>query len=287
MADALAAGPSATGLTRPRVPSARRSAAGAERRLHDRRRRAPHCQGRGSCQADPAALRDARDHAGLAIVTRVLLVVEAGASVTLVESHEGANGVAHQANTAVEIIGRRRGRGRSRQAERLWAGGHRPVHARRAMLGALRELHVLGVSRPRRRLSRHQLFLRFAGEHSSRRPSPAARCSKDASTPTRRWSSTTPCPLREPRAVQARARRRSDGRVPGQDHRAPVAQKTDGRMMSQAVLLADGATMNNKPELEIFADDVQCAHGATCGALDDDLLFYLRARGCPSRRRKP
>ncbi len=42
--------------------------------------------------------------------------------------------------------------------------------------------------------------------------------------------------------------------------------------------------MNNKPELEIFADDVQCAHGATCGALDDELLFYLRARGLPKAR---
>jgi Fe-S cluster assembly protein SufD len=39
--------------------------------------------------------------------------------------------------------------------------------------------------------------------------------------------------------------------------------------------------MNNKPELEIFADDVQCGHGATCGALDEDLLFYLMARGLP------
>jgi len=61
----------------------------------------------------------------------------------------------------------------------------------------------------------------------------------------------------------------------------PHAQQTDGKMMSRAVLLADGATMNNKPELEIFADDVQCGHGATVGALDDDLLFYLRARGLP------
>ena len=61
----------------------------------------------------------------------------------------------------------------------------------------------------------------------------------------------------------------------------PHAQKTDGKMMSRAVLLMDGATMNNKPELEIFADDVQCGHGATVGALDDDLLFYLRARGLP------
>jgi Fe-S cluster assembly protein SufD len=55
-------------------------------------------------------------------------------------------------------------------------------------------------------------------------------------------------------------------------------------MMSAALLLADGGTMNNKPELEIFADDVQCAHGATCGQLDEDLLFYLRARGLPRPR---
>jgi Fe-S cluster assembly protein SufD len=52
-------------------------------------------------------------------------------------------------------------------------------------------------------------------------------------------------------------------------------------MMSRAIVLEDGATMNNKPELEIFADDVACGHGATVGALDEDLLFYLRARGLP------
>lgn len=61
----------------------------------------------------------------------------------------------------------------------------------------------------------------------------------------------------------------------------PGAQKTDGSMQSKAILLSDGATMNNKPELEIFADDVQCGHGATCGRLDKDQLFYLVARGIP------
>ncbi len=61
----------------------------------------------------------------------------------------------------------------------------------------------------------------------------------------------------------------------------PGAQKTDGVMQSKAILLSDGATMNNKPELEIFADDVQCGHGATCGRLDKDQLFYLVARGIP------
>lgn len=63
----------------------------------------------------------------------------------------------------------------------------------------------------------------------------------------------------------------------------PHAQKTDGVMQSKALLLSDGATMNNKPELEIFADDVQCGHGATCGRLDRDQLFYLMARGVPRR----
>lgn len=63
----------------------------------------------------------------------------------------------------------------------------------------------------------------------------------------------------------------------------PHAQKTDGAMQSKALLLSDGATMNNKPELEIFADDVQCGHGATCGRLDKDQLFYLMARGLPRR----
>jgi Fe-S cluster assembly protein SufD len=62
---------------------------------------------------------------------------------------------------------------------------------------------------------------------------------------------------------------------------AAIAQKTDGQMASNALLLSDNATMNNKPELEIFADDVVCAHGATCGALNDDQLFYLMARGLP------
>lgn len=57
------------------------------------------------------------------------------------------------------------------------------------------------------------------------------------------------------------------------------AQQTDGKMMTRALLLSDEAEADNKPELEIFADDVQCGHGATTGALDDSLLFYLRARG--------
>ena len=61
------------------------------------------------------------------------------------------------------------------------------------------------------------------------------------------------------------------------------AQKTDGKMMTRALLLSETAEADNKPELEIFADDVVCGHGATAGALDADLLFYLKARGIPEQ----
>lgn len=59
------------------------------------------------------------------------------------------------------------------------------------------------------------------------------------------------------------------------------AQKTDARMHHAALLLDDGASANAKPELLIYADDVQCAHGNTVGALDEEALFYMRSRGLP------
>jgi Fe-S cluster assembly protein SufD len=61
----------------------------------------------------------------------------------------------------------------------------------------------------------------------------------------------------------------------------PGAQKTDGKMASNALLLSESAEMDNKPELEIYADDVACGHGATCGEIDERPIFYLMSRGLP------
>ena len=59
----------------------------------------------------------------------------------------------------------------------------------------------------------------------------------------------------------------------------PDAQRTDAQQSNQNLLLTDDAIIHTKPELEIYADDVKCTHGATIGQLDREALFYLRSRG--------
>ena len=79
---------------------------------------------------------------------------------------------------------------------------------------------------------------------------------------------------------------KSTGVFQGKVRVAPDAQKTDGQQMSRAILLSENAIANAKPELEIYADDVICAHGATVGEIDDDQLFYLKSRGISEKKAK-
>jgi Fe-S cluster assembly protein SufD len=75
------------------------------------------------------------------------------------------------------------------------------------------------------------------------------------------------------------ARGRSRAVVQGRLVVARNAQKTDAKLMAQGLMLSDEAEILTKPELEIYADDVVCGHGSTCGRLDEDHLFYLMSRG--------
>jgi Fe-S cluster assembly protein SufD len=77
------------------------------------------------------------------------------------------------------------------------------------------------------------------------------------------------------------ARGRSTAVVQGRLVVQRDAQKTDAKLMSQGLMLSDEAQILVKPELEIYADDVVCGHGSTCGRLDEDALFYLMSRGVP------
>jgi Fe-S cluster assembly protein SufD len=63
----------------------------------------------------------------------------------------------------------------------------------------------------------------------------------------------------------------------------PEGQKTNAYQVSRSILLSDQAKMNTRPQLEIYADDVRCSHGATTGQLDENALFYMRSRGIPLR----
>jgi Fe-S cluster assembly protein SufD len=73
----------------------------------------------------------------------------------------------------------------------------------------------------------------------------------------------------------------SEGVFQGRIVAQPHAQKTDGKMLCRSLVLSDKASMSVKPELEIFADDVACGHGASCAKLDASELFYMESRGIP------
>jgi Fe-S cluster assembly protein SufD len=130
---------------------------------------------------------------------------------------------------------------------------------------------------------RNQLFVRFAGED--------ARLTANSATLIRRRQHVDTTLVID-HAVPGGFSRELNKAVLDDESRgvfqgkiivAPGAQKTDGKMMSQALLLSERAEADHKPELEIFADNVQCGHGATAGALDQDLLFYVKARGLPQK----
>ena len=87
-------------------------------------------------------------------------------------------------------------------------------------------------------------------------------------------------------SVKGVAADRSTGVFQGKFHVRRTAQLTDAEMRHDAILLSDTAHVKAKPELEIYADDVACAHGNTVGALDESALFYMRSRGIPEARAK-
>ncbi len=129
------------------------------------------------------------------------------------------------------------------------------------------------------RLSRHECHVHFWAPGSSASINSAALVSGE-----RHSDFTTDTQFRAEGCAAAQlhkgvAKDRGRNVFQGKFHVFREAQKTDAKMAANALLLSDGAEANHKPELEIYADDVECAHGSTVGALDEDALFYLRQRG--------
>lgn len=212
--------------------------------------------------------------------SRSAVIIGAGASVKLVESCLAQKPQASQANACLIVA---LGEGAELlHTERVTTGGASNLRLETliARLGARVKFNsfalVSGIG-----LIRRQIFARFEGQGAQASLSGVALLSgrEHADTTLFVDHAAPACISRE--TFRTILDGEATGIFQGRIHVAQGAQKTDGKMLSRAVLLSDQAVMNNKPELEIFADDVICGHGATCGGLNPDQLFYLQTRGLP------
>jgi Fe-S cluster assembly protein SufD len=206
---------------------------------------------------------------------RLLVVVEAGASLTLSEIHRGAG--AGFANWVGEIFVAEGGslahvklQDDSLEATHVAALGIE-LGKRAKYRGALLQVGA--------KLARHEVLAILAGEE--------AEFVLDGATlavGTQHIDNTTRIIHRAPRCDSRQLFKtvldeQGHGVFQGTVFVERTAQKTNAHQLSRALMLSDRAAMDNKPELEIYADDVKCGHGATIGDIDGDALFYLKSRG--------
>jgi Fe-S cluster assembly protein SufD len=215
-----------------------------------------------------------------ATFTRSLVVVGEGARVMLIESHEGPAGSDYQVNSAIELFV---GEKAHVDHVKIIGEGADALHVSTlaAAVGAKARFNAFTFTMGGA-VVRNQMFLNFDGENilAGIRGATLIRGRQHADTTLVANHIARGCQSRE--VFKTVLDDEAHGVFQGRIIVRRGAQKTDAKMMTQALLLSDRAEADNKPELEIFADDVQCGHGATAGALDDDLRFYLMARGIPA-----
>jgi Fe-S cluster assembly protein SufD len=212
-----------------------------------------------------------------AVFSRSLVVLGSGAGLTLLESHEGPDGVDYQVNTTLDLAVGDRARF---DRVKVNAEGDAALHLATlsASIGAKAQVSDFTFLTGGR-VVRNQLFVRCGGAGTSLRLGGASllKGRQHGDTTLNVDHAAGGCEARE--LYKSVLDGNSRGVFQGKIVVRPQAQKTDARMMARALLLSDEAEADNKPELEIFADDVQCGHGATSGALDPNLKFYLMSRG--------
>lgn len=214
-----------------------------------------------------------------AVTARNSVAIGASAAVRLVETHRGPAGAAYQTNVLnrIDITA-----GSNVAWARLQADGDKAVHIGTTILNVapgsdVRHLSVTAGSAT----SRAQVFLATGGEHTKVGLHGAtmlgARQHADSTLVIDHALGGADTRVLYKSVVDGDA----NGVFQGKIIVEPDAQKTDAKMMSQALLVSETASFSAKPELEIYADDVQCGHGATSGQIDENHLFYLMARGVP------
>jgi Fe-S cluster assembly protein SufD len=232
----------------------------------------------GAALAAPLQIVHVATAASASSFTRSQVKIGKGARVTLVENFVAADGAkAYQAHDAVLLSV---GDGAELTHLRLMADSTDALNITSAVIavGARVKFNLFNMTAGGA-VSRFQGFVTLAGEGSELNVNGVnlLKGTQHGDTTLVVDHAVPACTSREifRAVIDDRAHSVFQGRIIVR----PGAQKTDGKMMTRALLLSDEAEADNKPELEIFADDVTCGHGATAGALDESLLFYLRARG--------
>jgi Fe-S cluster assembly protein SufD len=220
----------------------------------------------------------ANEASSYAVYSRIAIVLDAGVQASFVEIFEGAHaGVQRHAATAITLAEG------ARASHIAVVGDEAGLHIETQIfeLGETAELSAFGLVSGGE-LSRRQIFVRMTGKEA--RVSLGGLALIDGA---RRADTTLQVVHAAPAGTSREFYRTivdddAVGVFQGKIIVEKAAQKTDGAMKSQAILLSPRAQMNGKPELEIFADDVVCGHGATVASLDPEHLFYLQSRGIPN-----
>jgi Fe-S cluster assembly protein SufD len=203
---------------------------------------------------------------------RSLVTVGEGAEVTLIEDHDSGEA---QVNAAFELIA-----GDHARVDYFKLTQAKGLHVASllARIGADAHFNTFSYTAGSP-LVRNQSFIRFDGERTRAgiRGVSLLRGKDHVDTTLLILHAKGHCESRE--QFKTVLDDGSHGVFQGKIVVAQHAQKTDAKMLTRALLLSEDAEADNKPELEIFADDVVCGHGATAGALDPGLKFYLMSRG--------
>ncbi len=208
---------------------------------------------------------------------RILVVAGAGSRATVIEHHAGVGGASYLANGVTELaLGRGARLNHYRAQRESLQAHHMAMVTAHLAQDAYYDNFVLSEGA---KLSRNQIHCVLNGSGVTCRINGAymVRGRQHCDTATFIDHAYPHCASREvyKGAIDNQARAVFQGKIMVR----PDAQKTDGYQLNRALLLSEHAEIDSKPELEIYADDVKCSHGATAGDLDADCLFYLMARG--------
>ena len=203
-----------------------------------------------------------------------------GATATVIEAHVTLTGAAASQSNSVLEISAGDAAGLTHVLVGLEGNAATHIETIAATLGARTTLNSFQLTASTG-LARNQMFTRFAGEHAKLDISGLmlGRGREHIDTTLVIDHAVPHCESRElfKAVLDDTARAVFQGKVIVR----PDAQKTDGKQMAKALMLSEGCEFDSKPELEIYADDVVCGHGATVAEIDPAMMFYLRSRGIP------